>query len=181
MFQFPGLSPRAYLIQRGAAGHDPSWVPPFGDPRIKACVPLPVAYRSLPRPSSTSCATASAVRPWYLHLPSKVRTEKQGSCFSRYFELVFKHTFAIVLSVHDANHLYFNANALGLWFRIMVSVTCRHALCNCQGARGGAPRAGCCGRSGDATPREIGLMVFRERGALRSTRLGLLRVSLERR
>ena len=110
------------MIQGGVAGHDPCWVPPFGDLRIKVCLPLPAAYRSLPRPSSTSCAKASAVRPWYLHLPSKVRTEKHRSCFSRYFELMFKHTFAIVLSVHDADHLL-NASALGLWFRIMVRDT----------------------------------------------------------
>ncbi len=36
------------------------WVAPFGDLGIKACVPLPQAYRSLPRPSSPSCAKASS-------------------------------------------------------------------------------------------------------------------------
>jgi hypothetical protein len=35
-------------------------VSPFGHPGIKACVPLPQAYRSLPRPSSPSCAKASS-------------------------------------------------------------------------------------------------------------------------
>ena len=34
-------------------------VSPFGHPRINACVPLPLAYRSLPRPSSPLCAQAS--------------------------------------------------------------------------------------------------------------------------
>ena len=34
-------------------------VSPFGHLGIKACVPLPQAYRSLPRPSSPSCAKAS--------------------------------------------------------------------------------------------------------------------------
>ena len=34
-------------------------VSPFGHPGIKACVPLPRAFRSLPRPSSPSCAKAS--------------------------------------------------------------------------------------------------------------------------
>ena len=38
-------------------------VAPFGDPRIKACVRLPEAYRSLPRPSSAQGTEASAVRP----------------------------------------------------------------------------------------------------------------------
>ena len=34
-------------------------VAPFGHPGINACVPLPLAYRSLPRPSSPPCAQAS--------------------------------------------------------------------------------------------------------------------------
>ena len=34
-------------------------VSPFGHLGINACVPLPQAYRSLPRPSSPSCAQAS--------------------------------------------------------------------------------------------------------------------------
>ena len=34
------------------------WVSPFGHPRIKACLRLPVAYRSLLRPSSASGAKA---------------------------------------------------------------------------------------------------------------------------
>ena len=41
-------------------------VRPFGDPRVEGCVPLTADYRSLPRPSSASCAKASAVRPTYL-------------------------------------------------------------------------------------------------------------------
>ncbi len=39
-------------------------VSPFGHPGIVACVPLPLAYRSLPRPSSPPCAQAS---PTCLH------------------------------------------------------------------------------------------------------------------
>ena len=38
------------------------WVPPFGDPRIKACLPLPVAYRNLLRPSSPLVAKAFTLR-----------------------------------------------------------------------------------------------------------------------
>ena len=38
-------------------------VSPFGNPRINACLQLPEAYRSLPRPSSPACAKASTVRP----------------------------------------------------------------------------------------------------------------------
>ena len=46
-------------------------VRPFGDPRVEGCVPLTADYRSLPRPSSASCAKASAVRPVYLPARSR--------------------------------------------------------------------------------------------------------------
>ncbi len=36
----------------GVTGHHPCRVSPFGHPRICACLQLPEAYRSLPRPSS---------------------------------------------------------------------------------------------------------------------------------
>jgi hypothetical protein len=52
MFQFPSFAAPRLYIQRGAGGYDPTQVAPFGDPRIKACLRLPEAYRSLPRPSS---------------------------------------------------------------------------------------------------------------------------------
>ena len=41
-------------------------IAPFGNPRINACLPLPGAYRSLPRPSSPCDAKASTVRPFAL-------------------------------------------------------------------------------------------------------------------
>ena len=44
-------------------------VAPFGHPRISACLQLPGAYRSLPRPSSPVCAKASAVRASSLDQP----------------------------------------------------------------------------------------------------------------
>ena len=51
-------------------------VRPFGDPRVEGCVPLTADYRSLPRPSSASCAKASAVRPTYLPaLPARAPHE----------------------------------------------------------------------------------------------------------
>ena len=48
------------------AGTMPStqWVAPFGNLRIIRYVPLPVAYRSLSRPSSPLKAQASAIRPY---------------------------------------------------------------------------------------------------------------------
>jgi hypothetical protein len=68
MFQFPRLPPHALCVQAWVTGHDPSWVSPFGHPRIVGCLHLPGAFRSLPRPSSASDAKASTVRPYYLDL-----------------------------------------------------------------------------------------------------------------
>ncbi len=71
-FLFLGLlrwfsSPRwhwpAYFIQPAVAGHDPNWGPPFGNPRIKGCLRLPEAYRSLPRPSSPTGTKSSTLSP----------------------------------------------------------------------------------------------------------------------
>ena len=67
MFQFPRYPPGAYYssksLQPRVTGHYPRQVSQFGHPRIKACSRLPVAYRSLLRPSSVSDAKASAKRP----------------------------------------------------------------------------------------------------------------------
>nr|AOE07963.1 hypothetical protein [uncultured bacterium] len=59
MFQFPGFAP---------FGDWPSTsrVSPFGNLRINASVRLPVAYRSLARPSSPLRTKASPVRPYLL-------------------------------------------------------------------------------------------------------------------
>ena len=48
--------------------HNHCRVPPFGNLRVKGCLHLSVAYRSLPRPSSADIAKASTVRPYYLYL-----------------------------------------------------------------------------------------------------------------
>ena len=55
MFQFPGFA----SLQREMTGIAPRRVAPFGHLGITACVPLPRASRSLPRPSSPPCAQAS--------------------------------------------------------------------------------------------------------------------------
>ena len=68
MFQFGGLPPRSLWIRLRVPGHCPRRVPPFGHPGIKGRLLLPRDYRGLPRPSSASCAKASAARPWYLRL-----------------------------------------------------------------------------------------------------------------
>ena len=63
MVHFPALAHTGLCIQLVVTGHDSSGVAPFGHLRIKACLPLPEAFRSLPRPSSPLCAKASTVNP----------------------------------------------------------------------------------------------------------------------
>jgi hypothetical protein len=66
MFHFPWCRSDALCIQAPVFRHDPERVAPFGNPRIKACLPLPEAYRSLPRPSSPADAKAFIVCPYML-------------------------------------------------------------------------------------------------------------------
>src|SRR6266581_3899785 len=61
-FTSPGWLRRP-MYSDGAIEDYPRWVAPFGDLRVKARLRLTEAYRSLPRPSSPSCAKASTVRP----------------------------------------------------------------------------------------------------------------------
>ena len=63
MVHFPRLASSTLCIQVVIVGHDSNGVTPFGNLRIKACLPLPEAYRSLLRPSSPLCAKASTVNP----------------------------------------------------------------------------------------------------------------------
>src|SRR5207247_2677765 len=63
MVHFPRFAPADLCIQPEVARHDPGGVAPFGHLRINACLPLPEAYRCLPRPSSPLCAKASTVNP----------------------------------------------------------------------------------------------------------------------
>ena len=63
MVHFPRFASASLCIQLVIARHDPGGVAPFGNPRIKACLPLPEAYRCLPRPSSPLSAKASTVNP----------------------------------------------------------------------------------------------------------------------
>lgn len=49
-------------------------VTPFGYPRIIACLQLPEAFRSLPRPSSPVGTKAFTVRPYLLHHIAKAVT-----------------------------------------------------------------------------------------------------------
>src|SRR3982751_731340 len=59
MFQFPGFA----SVRRLMTGLAPRRVAPFGHLGLIACVRLPRAFRSLPRPSSPPCAQASPTCP----------------------------------------------------------------------------------------------------------------------
>ena len=63
MVHFPWLASLGLCVHPRMMGHDAHRVSPFGNPRIIACLRLPEAYRSLPRPSSPLCAKASTVHP----------------------------------------------------------------------------------------------------------------------
>ena len=63
MVHFPALPSTGLWIQPGIPAYYRGWVTPFGDLRVEACLRLTGAYRSLPRPSSTSGAKAFTVRP----------------------------------------------------------------------------------------------------------------------
>ena len=56
------------------------WVSPFGNHGINACVPLPRAYRSLPRPSSPLCAQAS---PTYFRSLDSFPLSSKARAFER--------------------------------------------------------------------------------------------------
>ena len=76
----PTVSPRAdYLIHPQVVPYERYWVPPFGNPRIKALWRLPGAYRSLMRPSSPHDAKASVVRPYTLSKKSRYLVTLQFS------------------------------------------------------------------------------------------------------
>ena len=62
MFQFSGLSPASRSGYRSSTCR----VAPFGHLWIYARLQLPIAFRSLPRPSSSLIAKASTIRPYLL-------------------------------------------------------------------------------------------------------------------
>jgi hypothetical protein len=63
MVHFPALSSPGLWIQPGILRDKPEGVSPFGYLRVEACLRLTEAFRSLPRPSSTSGAKAFTVCP----------------------------------------------------------------------------------------------------------------------
>ena len=50
MFQFPRFSLSALCVQTEVTGHYPSWVSPFGYPRVKACL---TAHRGFSQPATS--------------------------------------------------------------------------------------------------------------------------------
>ena len=62
-FTSPGFALMRYFIHTPVTEHYSSRVFPFRNLRIKGCLHLPEAYRSLPRLSSPINAKASTVRP----------------------------------------------------------------------------------------------------------------------
>ena len=68
-FTSPRVAQPVLCIQTGATPYERRRVSPFGNLRIKACVPLPEAYRSLLRPSSPDDAKASInCRYWFVQI-----------------------------------------------------------------------------------------------------------------
>ena len=72
----PRVPPVKLWIHLTVTEHYLRRVPPFGYPRFNACLRLPVAFRSLPRPSSAISARASSLCSysldlfWLPHVPS---------------------------------------------------------------------------------------------------------------
>ena len=58
------------------------WVAPFGYLRINACLRLPVAFRSLLRPSSALGAKASTVCPYYLDFSSALALGRAHAAYA---------------------------------------------------------------------------------------------------
>ena len=80
MFQFPGFASRRSVMTGVTTGR----VAPFGHPGISACVPLPLAYRSLPRPSSPPCAQASSTCYRSLDYKSGASRQNPGRVLSAF-------------------------------------------------------------------------------------------------
>jgi hypothetical protein len=93
------------------------WVAPFGHPRINACSRLPVAFRSVPRPSSPPGAKASTECPslardmppdiypgvstMHRNHPQRSSTKKSWSPTARLVLLIADHS----CSAHNSRHL----------------------------------------------------------------------------
>ena len=84
-FTSPSIALKPYFIQTPVMAHYRQRVSPFRNLRIKGCMLLPEAYRSLPRLSSPADAKASTVCSYALdlksdHLISEVILQSLYSC-----------------------------------------------------------------------------------------------------
>src|SRR5438270_5073096 len=62
-FTSPRFASPDYEFIRSITSNEAGWVVPFGNPRINACLRLPVAYRNLLRPSSPLGTKAFTISP----------------------------------------------------------------------------------------------------------------------
>ncbi len=92
-------------------------VAPFGDPRIRAYLQLPVAYRSLSRPSSPARAKASTMRPFLLRplrfYTSQVRENSRWRSSLRSFYARTKAYLAFIISARCSIGEYHHVKELG--------------------------------------------------------------------
>jgi hypothetical protein len=88
MFQFP-----TFAYPYGYIWSSTRWVAPFGNLRIKGYLLLPVAYRSLSRPSSPPRPKASAMRPCLLssHRSPLYCYKVDGSMFFLFYFLLLQY------------------------------------------------------------------------------------------
>ena len=149
MFQFPGCPPHSLWIQLWVSGHYPGRVSPFGYPRIDTCLQFPVAFRSLPRPSSAVGARASTLcsysldffvalllRPTYNFLPSPFASVSGFPSASAPFDV----SVWFFLSVPLPSPASASASAFlvrfpsSLPFPLQLAYSESLSLCSCQGA-----------------------------------------------
>ena len=115
MFQFPGFaSPLREMTSLTTCR-----VSPFGHLGINACVPLPRAFRSLPRPSSPPCAQASptCLRPLDYITHRQAEHALQVSCNSQPSTLLPMFGF----TSHDLPCLHFS-NSDGAYLSLAPSL-----------------------------------------------------------
>lgn len=157
MFHFPASRPRGLCVRPRVMGGKPHRIAPFGNPRIKVCLPLPGAYRSLPRPSSPDGAKASVVRPYTL---SRSASGKTGSRLRSVYVAFFPETFSC-----QRSKIRSRTKTAASWWRQPDSNR-RHPAC-----KAGALPTELCPRSG---PRghAIGAWSGRDATAIQSPALG---------
>ena len=88
MFHFPGYHAKRSILFNRRRQAVACRIAPFRNLGIKVCLPLPQAYRSLPRPSSSCNAKASSVRPFTLDRASKSNSKTRSRFFALHFLLL---------------------------------------------------------------------------------------------